>query len=148
MKSNSGVEVQRPKEIEIEWLAVYSDNETLKQNYDINGGNHFGHIDKDRLKSFWLVNKSGERILGVDVVEQCFIVDDKKMYVDFPRNRNNESVKGKLVYFRRIKNVFEQTGTIVTFRHCLGLQANVDGSNYQQYIFINEDNTFTLSQKK
>ena len=133
--------------LDFEWKAVYKDGSELIQNYGkgVNGGEHnFSHINQKQVKEFFL-NSS----FSVNIEEQSISILDLKFYVEFPRNKNGEKVKGKLVYFRRIKKDFTpDKGVITDIRYCIGLQANIDGVNYQQYVFINNDKTFTLSQLK
>lgn len=133
----------RTENLDLEWKAVYENGEVLKQKYGTKNEKNFGHIDLDKVKEFWL----GASVC-VNMKEQYFIVNGLKFYVEFPRNKSSEKVKGKLVYFRRIRNDFAPTGTVISIRYCLGLQANIDGVNYQQYLFINNDGSYTLSQKK
>lgn len=138
-------------ELELEWLVIYDDGTELKQNYDKGdaGDEHnFGHIDQDRLREFWLVDETGERHFGVNVRTQSIMIGDVQFYVEFPRDKEGHEIDGKLVYFRRIKNDFAPEGITTTVRYCIGLQANIDGRNRQQYLFVNMDGSFTLSQQK
>jgi hypothetical protein len=139
----------KPETLELEWLAEYTDDSALRQNYQREDEHHFGHIDQDKLSVFWLIDSAtGEKLFGVDVHEQTILVGDVPFIVEFPRTKAGEPVKGKLVYFRRVRNDFAPEGITTTVRYAIGLQANIDGRNHQQYLFINMDGTFTLSQQK
>ena len=132
----------RSESLDLEWKAVYENGEALKQEYGTKNEKNFGHIDLDKVKEFWL----GKNV-RINVKEQYFVINGLKFFVEFPRNKSGEKAKGKLVYFRRTRNDFTPNkGIITTVRYCLGLQANIDGVNHQQYVFINTDGTFTLSQ--
>jgi len=141
---------------DLQWLAVYNDEAKLLQNYGkgIEGKEStFKDIDQTKLKKLFLVggqlNENLMRSLFIDVEEQLISIFGVKFYIEFPRDKEGNKVKGKLVYFRRVKKDFTPDKGIITIvRHCIGLQANIDGVNHQQYLFINEDGTFTLSQKK
>lgn len=141
-------EIQRPPTIELEWIATYNDGSELKQNYEKENEHHFGHIDQERLTIFRLVNKEGKPIAAINIKDQKLAISGGRFFIEFPRDKDGNKVKGKLVYFRRVRNDFTPNGIIVSVRYCLGLQANIDGKNYQQYVFINNDGTFTLSQQK
>lgn len=133
----------------LEWLAEYGPDDCLKQDADLPTERHFGHIDQSRLEHFWLVDsETGEKHYGVDIKRQAIMIGDVPFLVEFPRTKAGEVVTGKLVYFRRVRNDFAPEGITTTVRYCIGFQANVDGRNHQQYLFINMDGTFTLSQQK
>jgi hypothetical protein len=123
----------------------------LKQNYGLgeeNGEHHFGNIELDKLKIFYLIKSDGKKQFGVNVKESYVFIGDTKFIIEFKRSSDNLVVNPKLIFFRRNKIDFNQNGRKEEIRYCIGLQANIDGINYQQYIFINPDRTFTLSQFK
>lgn len=139
----------RPETLELEWLAEYGPNDSIRQNYQKPDEKTFGDIDHDRLEWFWLVDvATGQKHFGISVKKQAIYIGDVPFYVEFPRNKRGEVVTGKLVYFRRIRNDFAPEGTITTIRYAIGLQANIDGHNRQQYLFVNMDGSFSLSQEK
>ena len=139
----------KPDKLELEWLAEYTDGYTMSQNADQEDEHNFGHIDQDKLENFWLVDSSSdEKMFGVNVKTQAIILGDIPFYIEFPRTKAGTEVTGKLVYFRRIRNDFTPEGVITSVRYAIGLQANIDGRNHQQYLFVNMDGTFTLSQQK
>lgn len=139
--------------VDHEWVAVYNDNTELPQNYGLgeaNGEHHFGHIQEDKLASFWLQDKQGKRDFGVLMAEEALSIKGLKFYVQFPKNTDGSPAPKRLIYFRRVSNqVHMGEGFIDTsVRQCIGLQATVNGKNYQQLIFINADGSFTLAQVK
>lgn len=151
------VDAHRPPALELEWLVEYKDGTTLLQNYEKPDEHHFGHIVLEEVSRFWLVGPEGEKHFGVDLERQAIMVGDVPFLVEFPRDADGHVVKGKLVYFRRIRNDFTPDGTIVTVRYAIGLQARLTSrssggvesvQNVQQYLFINNDGTFSLSQAK
>lgn len=138
----------KPESLELEWLAEYNDGSTLHQRYEQTGEKTFGDIDQSKLKQFWLVDSTGDKHFGIDIEKQSILIGDVPFIVEFPRNKAGEVMTGKLVYFRRIRNDFAPEGTVTTVRYAIGFQANIDGRNVQQYLFVNMDGTFTLSQQK
>jgi len=141
------VEIQKPK-LDLDWLAVYENGDSLKQNYGKKDEKNFGDIDLAKLNEFWLVDKEGNQDYGLLPNAQCIVVNGYRFNVDFPRNKKGKEVKPRIVYFRRIRNDFRPEGQVIVVRYVIGYQAKIDGINYQQYVFINPDSTFTLSQKK
>jgi len=140
-----------PYEVDFEWVAVYNDKTELKQNFGKGEPeeHHFGHIDLNNLDLFQLEYIDGSRPFAVSVKGQYIEIFGKRFYIEFPRDSAGQIVKGKLVYFRRVRNDFTpDRGIIITVKHRIGLQAKIDGINKQQFIFINSDGSFTLSQQK
>lgn len=138
----------KPATLELEWIAEYRDGTTLKQKYEQSEEKTFGDIDQSKLKQFWLADANGEKHFGIDIDYQSIMIGDVQFIVEFPRNKAGEPMTGKLVYFRRVRNDFAPEGVTTTVRYAIGFQANIDGRNVQQYLFINMDGTFTLSQQK
>lgn len=141
----------RPKELELEWSVLYKDHTELNQNFGVgeeNGEHHFGHIDQDNLLLFILGSKEDPRLFTVDIEDQTIEIAGLIFHIEFPHDQNGDIVKGKLVYFRRNRVDFIPEGPDISVKYCIGLQANIDGKNFQQYVFINPDGTFTLSQQK
>lgn len=145
--------------LDFEWRAIYNDGTKLYQHYGVGnekGEHHFGHIDQEKLVAFQLVAKDGKMFFGVDLLTQSIIILGLVFHVEFPRDHENNVCKGKLVYFRRVRHDFTANGTVTGVRYVLGLQAAVSQTtkkgvvarNYQQYVFVNPDGTFTLSQSK
>ena len=142
----------RPESLDLEWNVYYKDGTYLKQNYgkgEKNEEHNFSHIKLDEVNEFRLMNKDGDVFAIVDSDNQEIHINGTVFKVEFPRDKNGKEVKGKLVYFRRIRNDFTpDRGVVQTIKYCIGLQANIDGVNKQQYVFINSDGSFTLSQQK
>jgi len=144
------IEVQKPV-LDLEWVAIHDDGIAMKQNYNLGrdqGEKDFGDIRLDELKEFWLEDKQGNRRFGIILETQTIHINGLNFKVEFPRSKDGKIVSGKLVYFRRIRQDFiPDMATRFLVRYCIGLQANIDGTNYQQFVFIGPEG-YTLSQKK
>lgn len=139
------------KSLKFEFEAVYDDGSTLKQNYGVgekNGEHHFGHIDLKKLKEFWLVNEKGERFAGLIPSELKIIIEKMTFNIEFPKSMKGEKPTVKMVYFRRVRHNFVPDNIVSTVRYALGYQSLIDGVNYQQFVFLNPDGTYSISQKK
>lgn len=148
------IEGIRPETLELEWLAIYTDGTSLAQNYGVgreNGERHFGDIDLEKLALFCLVENE-VRHFSLDVKNQAILIGEVPFFVEFPRNVDNTKADSKIVYFRRVRNDFHPEGTVTTVRYAIGFQAVVQleryKKNFQQYLFINGDGSFSLSQEK
>lgn len=146
----------RAETLSLEWVAVYNDGSELWQHYGKPDEKHFGHIDLDKLTHLLLVDEDGNKEFGIDVDKQAIMIGGYPFVVEFPRDCDGKVVKGKIVYFRRNRVDVGPEGQVITVRYALGFQANImlQGKhgryekNFQQYLFINNDGTFTLSQQK
>jgi hypothetical protein len=141
----------RPKTIDLEFLVVYKDGTTLEQRYNVGkefGEKHFGDIELDKVKEFHLVDRNGNKHYTVNVERQSIFIKGLEFKVQFPRDKEGKEVKGKLVYYRRIRNDFNPEGIKTNVTYLIGFQALIDGVNKQQYIYVNPDGTFTLSQQR
>jgi len=136
VESSDDILVNSP-DVKIQWRVLYEDQTTLDQNYKKENEHHFGHIDQEKLVAFILINNDDMPILSVDVRNGEILVYNLHLKVSFPKGEKESDFK--LIYFRRIRQVFEHTGTVIVVKHAVGLQKNIDGKNYQQIIMVDDE---------
>lgn len=141
---------QRPPAIALQWVAIYTDNTELKQNYGKPDEHHFGHIDMAKLDYFALEDAAGRREYLVSPKRGQIGVKGTPYSVKFPPTEDGTVPEYRLIYFRRIRNDIPMDGSAptITVKHCIGLQATIKGQNYQQLVFVGEDGTIELAQVK
>lgn len=140
----------RPPAIALQWVAIYTDNTELKQNYATKDEHHFGHIDMDRLDYFALEDVKGNRPYLVSPKRGQIGINGTPYNVKFPPTGDGTVPEYRLIYFRRVRNDIPMDGSAptITVKHCIGLQATIKGQNYQQLVFVGEDGTIELAQVK
>lgn len=95
-------------EINFEWTVKYTDGTTLEQFDDIAQETyHFGHIDLDRLDTFFLTNKATNSVYSLDINTGEFFHNGTQLLVPGLSVAENDRVaEKKLIYFRRYKRSF------------------------------------------
>ena len=131
-------------ELDYQFVCHYDDGEKLYQNSGKDDEHHFGHIDQDRLERFELVGKNKSYSVNVRTGE--FDLNGTKIYFDsLPKE-----AEYRLIYFRRVNKLLgeggEEYGTHL--RYCFGLQCNYEGKNKQVLVWINEDDSLSIGNKK
>jgi hypothetical protein len=137
----------QPDELNLEWVVLYENGEELRQNYkkgEENGEHHFGHIDQDRLAEFYLEDKEGNRPYSVNLKEGYINLKGQRIYIEFPKGE--DVGENRLVYYFRVRNDFAPTEVRIMVTFLIGIQALIDGKNYQEILFIKPDGTLALRQ--
>jgi len=128
--------------LDYEFVCHYKDGSKLLQSFGKLDEHNFGDIAQEKLEIFELKGKG--KSYKVNVITGEFNLNGLKVYFDdLPIDADY-----KLIYFRRIREVFEHTGQETHIKFCLGLQCNDKGKNKQILIFIEEDGSLTISSKK
>lgn len=142
------LETTRPETIEYEFVCHYTDGETMKQEYGTENEKNFGHIDQDRLGVFELTN--GEKSYRLDLKNGMFDLNGQIVSFDlgFLNGKHLEPDNRRLIYFRRLRELFGGRTGLDSIRHAFGWQCTIDNENYQRIVFINEDGSLTFVNKK
>ncbi len=141
MQEGNSIPVLRPS-IKFQWVATYSDNTELFQNYLSDDEHNFGHINQDRLISLSLVDENNDRPYSVNVVDGTLTINGQTFHIKLtPEN------KTRLIYFRRIRTAMHGSFKDVVI-HAIGLQSTFEDKNYQFIALISESGTIEFVQKK
>ena len=130
--------------LDYQFVCHYSDGEKLLQNDGLENEHHFGHIDHGKLRRFELVGKG--KSYSVDVKTGEFNLNGVKLYFQFLPSE----AKYRLVYFRRVQQVLKTGGSGGEYhlKYCFGLQCTHEGKNYKVLVWINEDGSLNIGNKK
>jgi len=129
-----------PPDLDYEFICHYDNGEKLLQNANTKNEHHFGDIDKEKLERFELVGNGKSYSVNMRTGE--FDLNGVKVFFDdLPQDGEY-----KLIYFRRVRQMINSDESSV--KYCFGLQCNYEGKNYQVLVWINEDDSLSIGDKK
>ena len=151
------IDNQARSELQLEWVALYSDNSELKQYDDrANEEHHFGHIDQGKLREFVLVSKANsEQTVSVNFETGLFHVGGEPLReleignikVPIGTPLSGKSVENKkLIYFRRVRRDFDmgRGTTSASIAYIIGYEAVVGGKKVKELLQVNPSGTITI----
>lgn len=147
---NIQVNYEKLKELKYEFVVFYKDGNSLYQNYNTPDEKNFNDIDLPNVKELWLEDKAGNRPFGLEPGTGSIIIKGAKFRVIFPKSQSNpnEPTEYRIMCYRKVRQLFGGATGVFLWRYCIGYQTTVDGKNYRQLIYFDDDANIELAQTK
>lgn len=165
-KEFSPSQISDRNELCFEWKANYNDGSYLSEYDDLNfESHHFGHIDKDRVKSFELIpTRTNLFKVSVDLSTGLFEVDGKpftEVYrgeekillgkdISGKNVRSSWGNKPKLIFVRHVRRDFVPSDAGFAMEasviYEIGWEADVDDIHEKYTLLINEEGKLGIPQ--
>ena len=145
----SEIAIQCNPHTQYTWGVQY-ENDLYFYEFD-NGVQHlFDQIDLSRAEKFFIHDHEGENIFGVNLLTGEFNLNGIDMESNsLPPLKAGE--KYRPIWFKRTKTILNPRDLDArkeTVQYVFGVQTTFEGKNYQQLIWVQEDNSIRINGEK